>query len=50
VAEVCLRVLATGDTIANAAITKLSATGTVCIFASAETHVIADVTGYDPAA
>jgi hypothetical protein len=39
-----------GDTIANAAITKLSASGTVCIYASAETHVIADVTGFYPAA
>jgi hypothetical protein len=35
-----------GQTVPNAVISKLSATGTVCLFASAATHLIVDVTGY----
>jgi hypothetical protein len=38
-----------GDTIANAVITKLASDGTVCIYASAPTHVVVDVAGYFPA-
>jgi GDSL-like Lipase/Acylhydrolase family len=33
----------TGQTIANAVISKVSATGTVCLFTSASTHLLADV-------
>ena len=36
----------TGTTIANAAITKLSAAGTICIFTQQATHLLADVTAY----
>ena len=36
----------TGTTIANAAITKLSGDGTVCIFTQQATHLLADVTAY----
>ena len=35
-----------GTTIANAAITKLSGDGTVCIFTQQATHLLADVTAY----
>ena len=38
-----------GKTIPNAVITKLSATGTVCLYTQAGTHLIVDVTGYFPA-
>jgi len=36
----------TGTTIANAAITKLSGDGAVCIFTQQATHLLADVTAY----
>jgi hypothetical protein len=39
----------TGQTIPNAVITKLAADGTVCIYVSAPTELIADVGGYFPA-
>jgi hypothetical protein len=35
-----------GQTVPNAVISKLSAAGTVCLFASAATHLIVDITGY----
>jgi flagellum-specific peptidoglycan hydrolase FlgJ len=35
-----------GQTVPNAVISKLSAAGTVCLFASAATHLVVDVTGY----
>jgi len=35
-----------GTTIANAAITKLSGDGTICIFTQQATHLLADVTAY----
>lgn len=35
-----------GQTVPNAVIGKLSAAGTVCLFASAATHLIVDVAGY----
>jgi trimeric autotransporter adhesin len=38
-----------GATIPNAVVTKLSATGKVCIFVSAATDVLVDVNGYFPA-
>jgi hypothetical protein len=38
-----------GDTIANNTITKLSATGSVCIFTFAATQLLLDVNGYLPA-
>ena len=37
-----------GATIPNAVITRLSASGTVCVFTSISTHVIVDVDGYFP--
>ena len=40
---------ATGTTIANTTIAKLSPTGTICVFTYATTHLIVDVNGYyDP--
>ncbi len=36
----------TGDTIPNAVITKLSATGTVCLYTLTGTHLVVDVAGY----
>jgi trimeric autotransporter adhesin len=39
-----------GATIPNAVVTKLSASGKVCIFVSAATHLLVDVNGYFPAA
>jgi Zn-dependent metalloprotease len=38
-----------GQTIPNAVITKLAADGTVCLYTTAGTHLIVDVTGYYPA-
>ena len=35
-----------GKTIPNAVVTKLSATGTVCLYTLAATDMIVDVTGY----
>ena len=35
-----------GQTTANAVISRLSPSGTVCLFASAATHLVADITGY----
>ena len=35
-----------GQTIPNAVITKLSATGTVCLYTSSATHLIVDAAGY----
>ena len=35
-----------GQTVPNAVVAKVSATGTVCLFTSATTHLIADVAGY----
>jgi len=37
---------ATGETIPNLVITKLSAAGTVCIVGQATTHVVADINGF----
>jgi len=39
-----------GDTIPNLVITQIGAAGKVCLFTSADTHLIADVNGYYPAA
>jgi hypothetical protein len=39
-----------GQTIANSVITKVGKNGRVCIYTNARVHVIADVTGYFPAA
>ena len=38
---------AVGETIANAAVVKLSPTGSICIFNSAPAHLIVDTNGYD---
>jgi alpha-tubulin suppressor-like RCC1 family protein len=38
----------TGQTVANAVITRLAVTTTVCLFSSAETDVIVDVAGFFP--
>lgn len=38
-----------GDTIPNLVITQLGTGGKVCLFTSADTHLIADVNGYYPA-
>jgi hypothetical protein len=38
-----------GTDIANLVISKLGTSGTVCIYSSAATHLIVDVTGYFPA-
>jgi hypothetical protein len=35
-----------GDTVPNAVITRLGSDGTICVFASAGTHLIVDVAGY----
>jgi Repeat of unknown function (DUF5650) len=40
---------AAGTDIANLVISKLGTNGTVCVYSSAATHVIVDVTGYFPA-
>jgi hypothetical protein len=40
---------AAGATIANTAITKLGLNGKVCVYTSAATHLIADITGQYPA-
>jgi len=37
-----------GQTVPNAAITKVGTNGDVCIFNSQATHLVADVTGYFP--
>jgi hypothetical protein len=37
-----------GQTVANAVIAPVSPTGEVCFFASAPTHLLADVNGYFP--
>jgi Excalibur calcium-binding domain len=37
-----------GQAVPNAVISRLSAAGTVCLFTSAATHLIADVAGYFP--
>jgi hypothetical protein len=37
-----------GQTVPNAVISKLSASGTVCLFNSAATHLIVDIAGYFP--
>jgi hypothetical protein len=39
---------ASGQTIANAVITKLSRPGRVCIYTSAPSHLIVDLEGTDP--
>ncbi|MFM2070682.1 MAG: hypothetical protein RLZZ623_945, partial [Actinomycetota bacterium] len=39
---------AQGQTIANSTMTQLDASGRVCLFTSATTHLIVDVTGYVP--
>jgi hypothetical protein len=39
---------ATGTTIANLVVTKVSAAGSVCIFTPARTHLLLDVGGYMP--
>ncbi len=39
----------TGQTIANAVITSLGTTGTICIHTAATTHLIIDINGYFPA-
>ena len=36
----------TGTTIPNAVITKLTTTGTICIYTSAPTHIVIDTNGY----
>lgn len=38
-----------GQTIPNAVITKLATDGTVCLYTTAGTHLVVDVTGYYPA-
>ncbi len=37
-----------GDVVGNEVVAKLSATGTLCIYTEAETHLTADVVGYVP--
>jgi photosystem II stability/assembly factor-like uncharacterized protein len=39
-----------GDTVPNAAVVELSTTGSVCLYSSAATHLIVDVSGYFAAA
>ena len=38
-----------GTTVANATLVKVGANGTVCLFNSGTTHLVADVNGYLPA-
>jgi hypothetical protein len=40
---------APAQTIANTVLAKLSAAGTICLYTSAATHLVVDVTGYHPA-
>ncbi len=37
-----------GDTISNAAMARLGASGKVCLYSSATTHVVVDINGYIP--
>ncbi|MEA3186058.1 MAG: hypothetical protein QOJ74_2535, partial [Ilumatobacteraceae bacterium] len=40
----------TGQTVPNSVIAKVGSNGSVCLFASEATHLIADVAGYFPPA